>query len=140
MEKKRVDLKELLGTPKKSSECIKTIRTPAAGVEHTNMDGSERQKALEKMKAGEKVRMIWDAEGKNSIYLLRGGKMKRLNLADCFGKLNSKVAADVIRWMTKENIIASATVANIVGGTRKRPKLGCVIELKVYETPEKEKK
>jgi hypothetical protein len=55
-------------------------------------------------------------------------------MADCFGRLNDKVAADVIRWLTQERISTAVRVARIVGGTRKRPKLGCLLELSTYRT------
>ncbi|MBW1890385.1 MAG: hypothetical protein JRI93_07660, partial [Deltaproteobacteria bacterium] len=41
------------------------------------------------------------------------------------------------RWLTKDNIVTAARVVRIVGGTRKRPKLGCVLELSTYPSPEK---
>lgn len=137
----RVDLKEIFCKPK-GRELIKTIRTSAVGVALTNLDGSERQEALKKLKEGEKVRLVWDANSpakKSIVYLVRGGLRQRLNMADCFGRLEDKIAGNVVRWITKDNILTSAKVVKIVGGTRKQPKLGCVLELSTYPGPEKEK-
>ena len=135
----RVDLKEIFCKPK-GRELIKTIRTSAAGVALSNIDGSERQEALKKLKEGEKVRLIWDTNspGKKSIvYLVRGGFRERLDMADCFGRLEDKIAGNVVRWISKDNILTSAKVVKIIGGTRKHPKLGCVLELSTYPGPEK---
>ena len=116
------------------------FNTAAVGTEYTNPDGSSRQDTLQKVKAGEKIRLIWDArnpEKKPVVYLVRKGRRQQLSMPDCFGRLGDKVAADVCRWMTKENIVTAAQVVKIVGGTRKRPKLGCVLELSTYPAPEK---
>ena len=103
---------------------------------------SLRQKFAEKLKVkvGEKIRLIWDArdpEKKPVIYLVRKGRRRQLSMPDCFGRLGDKVAADVCRWMTKEDVVTAARVVKIVGGTRKRPKLGCVLELSTYPAPKK---
>jgi hypothetical protein len=113
------------------------------GVEYSNIDGSDRQEALKKNKIGEKVRLIWDAGdsgNKDTVYLVRKGLGQELAMPDCFGRLNDKVAADVIHWLTKENVVTSAKVAKLSGGTRKRPRLGCVLELRTYPGPKKKEK
>ena len=56
----RINLKEVMCKPKKKN-LIETFRTPAVGCEYKNIDGSERQAALEKLKEGERVRLLWDA-------------------------------------------------------------------------------
>ena len=122
----------------KGKDQLNQFKTPVVGSEYNNPDGTDRQEALAKLKAGEKVRLIWDSGesgNKTIIYVVRGGKGKALTMADCFGRLGDKTAADVIRWLTEENIIALATVSKITGGTRKRPKLGCVLELTTYPGP-----
>lgn len=134
----RMGLKEIVCKPRKK-DFIESIRTSATGSEYNNPDGSDRQIALQKLKVGERVRLMWDAGEtgqKKTIYLVRGGKSQRFSMSDCFGRLNDKMAADVIRWLTKENITTSAKVVKIVGGTRKRPKLGCILELSTYRGPE----
>ncbi len=137
----RIDLREVICKPKKKN-LVQTFRTPAAGCEYTNMDGSERQLALEKLKVGERVRIMWDAGkdgNKKTLYLVRRRHTQGFSMADCFGRLNDKVAADVIRWLTQDKIATAAHVAKIVGGTRKRPKLGCILELSTYRTAERDR-
>lgn len=136
-----VNLKEIF-CKRKGDGFIDKVRTPATGCEHSNPDGSERQETLEKLKVGEKVRLIWDATGsvnKNTVYLLRKGRTQQLSMPDCFGRLNDKVATDVVRWLTHDNIVTSAKVVKITGGTRKNPRLGCVLELTTYPGPEKKR-
>jgi hypothetical protein len=109
------------------------------GVEYSNIDGSDRQEALKKIKAGERVRLIWsagDSGDKDTVYLVRKGLSQELSMPDCFGRLNDKVAADVVRWLTRENRVTGARVVKLTGGTRKRPKLGCILELRTYPGPE----
>ena len=133
----QVDLQEIACRPK-TDRLLETFRTAVVGTEYTNADGSERQRALEKLKVGDKVRLIWDrnrAGDRDLIYLLRGGRRQRLNLRDCFGRLNDKVAGDVARWLMRDNIGTCARVVQINGRTRKRAKLGCVLELKTYQNP-----
>lgn len=131
----QLDLKEIFCDPKKG-EFIETFRTAAAGVAYMNPDGSNRQDVLEKMKAGQKVRMLWDAgstKGRRTVYLVRGSFAGQPSMADCFGLLSDKVAGDVVRWVTQEDIMTAAKVAKITGGTRKQLKLGCVLELSTYQ-------
>ncbi|MFC1505133.1 hypothetical protein ACFL5W_01310 [Thermodesulfobacteriota bacterium] len=136
----QVDLKEIY-CKRKDDDYIKRFRTAAVGTAYRNPDGSDRQTALKKLKQGAKVRLIWDAGAsgnKNTVYLVCSGRARReLSLPDCFGRLNDKVAADVIRWMTKEGVITAAKVADITGGTPKHPNLGCVLELTTYPAPPK---
>ena len=137
--KQVVNLKEIVCKSKKKN-FVQTFITSAVGCEYSNPDGSERQEALAKAKVGEKVRLLWDAGetgNKKTIYLVRGPGIQQLNIANCFGRLNDEVARDVIRWLTQESIATTAKVAKIVGGTRKRPKLGCVLELSTYKVVEK---
>jgi hypothetical protein len=137
--KQVVNLKEIVCKSKKK-DFVQTFNTSAVGCEYSNPDGSERQEALAKAKVGEKVRLLWDAGetgNKKTIYLVRGPGIQQLNIANCFGRLNDEVARDVIRWLTQESIATTAKVAKIVGGTRKRPKLGCVLELSTYKVVEK---
>ena len=138
----RINFKEIIGKPKEKNR-IKTFRTSAVGCEYSNADGSDRQSALEKLKAGEKVRLLWDAGedgAKKTIYLVRGPYSQKLNIGNCFGRLDDKVAADVIRWLNRDYVTTTAKVVKIVGGTRKRPKLGCIIELSTYQTAESKKR
>lgn len=137
--KERVDLKEIF-CKRSDGNYLDSVRTAAVGVEYSNIDGSDRQEALKKVKQGDRVRLIWDAGdsgGKDFVYLVRKGTSNELSMPDCFGRLNDKVAADVIRRLTKENVVTAAKVAKITGGTKKRPKLGCVLELRAYPAPEK---
>lgn len=137
-EKRTIGLKEVVCKPK-AKNLIDTFRSAAVGCEYTNPDGSERQDALGKIKVGQNVRLLWDAgeSGQKKIIYLARSKTQHFKMADCFGRLNDKTAADVIRRLTQENIATTATVAKIVGGTRKRPKLGCVLELSTYHVPSK---
>ena len=133
-----IGLKEIVCRPAEKYR-LQSFRTSAVGCEYTNPDGSDRQEAVLKLKAGQKIRLLWDAGEngqKKTIYLV-GARGKRFSMSDCFGRLNDKTAADVIRWLTREKITTAAKVAKIVGGTRKRPKMGCVIELSTYRTPAK---
>ena len=137
--KRVVNLKEIVCKSKKK-DWVQTFNTSAVGCEYSNPDGSERQEALAKVKIGEKVRLLWDAGetgNKKTIYLVRGPRTQQLNISNCFGRLSDKVAGEVIRWLTQENIGTTAKVVKIVGGTRKRPKLGCVVELSTYHVKEK---
>jgi hypothetical protein len=137
--KTTVNLKEIVCKPK-AKDLVQSFRTSAAGCEYSNPNGSERQEALAKVKAGEKVRLLWDSGesgNKKTIYLVRGPKSQELDISDCFGRLEDKVAADVIRWLTQESIATTAKVVKIMGGTRKRPKLGCVVELSTYRVDDK---
>ena len=136
---KQVALKEIF-CKRKDEDYIKRFNTPAIGTEYSNPDGSDRQKSIQKVKAGDKVRLIWHAEAagsKDVVYLVRKGGRQELSMPDCFGRLSDKVAADVIRWLNQDNIVTSAKVVKIVGGTRKRPKLGCIMELTTYPGPKK---
>ena len=136
-----VDLKEIF-CKRKGDDYIQKFRTPATGCEYSNPDGSDRQEALQKLKVGNRVRLIWDAGesgNKTTVYLLRKGKSTELSMPECFGRLNDKTAAEVTRWLTQDNIVTSAHVAKITGGTRKQPKLGCVLELRTYPGPKKKK-
>jgi hypothetical protein len=135
----RVELKEIYCN-RADDDFIKSFRTPVVGSEYSNVDSSERQAALQKLKVGEKVRLIWEggeSGSKDKIYVLRGGKGRELAMPDCFGRLNDKVTSDVIQWLTREKIITAAHVADITGGTSKRPKLSCVLELRTYPGPDK---
>ncbi len=134
----RINLKEVMCKPKKR-DFIVSFRTPAVGCEYKNIDGSERQEALEQLKEGERVRLLWDAgkDGtKKTIYLVRGRHTQAFSMTNCFGRLNDKAASDVIRRLTQEQIATTAHIAKIVGGTRKKPKLGCLLELSTYRTSE----
>ena len=137
----QVDLKEIY-CKRKDEDYIKRFRTAAVGTAYRNPDGSDRQTALKKLKEGAKVRLIWDSGttgNKKTVYLVCSGRARELSLPDCFGRLNDKVAVDVIRWMTKEDVITAAKVADITGGTPKHPNLGCVLELSTYPAPKKKK-
>ena len=138
-EKRTVGLKEIVCKPRKKN-LVQTFRTSAAGCEYTNPDGSERQEALSRVKAGEKIRLLWDSGesgNKKTVYLVRGPRTQRFSISNCFGRLDSKVAEDVVHWLTQESIATTARVVKVVGGTRKRPKLGCILELSAYHVPEK---
>ena len=133
----RIDLKEIYCN-RTDDDFIKSLRTTVVGSEYSNVDGSERQAALEKLKIGEKVRLIWEAGesgSKDKIFVLRGSKGRELVMPDCFGRLNDKVTGDVIQWLTREKSITSAQVVDITGGTSKRPKKSCVLELRTYPGP-----
>ena len=135
-----VDLKEIF-CKRKDDGYIKKIRTAATGCEYSNPDGSDRQEALKKVKVGRRVRLIWDASGGgNTVYLVRSGSAQQLSMPDCFGRLNNKIAADVVRWLTHDNIVTAARVVKITGGTSKSPKQGCVLELTTYPGPREKKK
>ncbi len=141
-QQKQVDMKEIV-CKKRGKDFIKQFRTSVSGCEYKNIDGSDRQETLAKMKVGKRVRLIWAAGGdgkSKKIYVVRSRGTNQLAMPDCFGHLNKKVAADVIRWLNKDNIVTSAKIVDIVGGDRKRPKLGCVLELTTYHRPEKKKK
>jgi hypothetical protein len=138
-EKQIVNLREIVCKPRKK-DWVQTFNTSAVGCEYSNPDGSDRQEALAKLKVGEKVRLLWDAGqtgSKKTIYLVRGPKTQQLSISNCFGRLNDKLAGDVIRWLTRDSIVTAAKVIKIVGGTSKRPKLGCVIELSTYQATAK---
>lgn len=131
--KETIGLKEILCKPKEKNR-LKTFRTAAIGCEYSNPDGSNRQKTMDQLKVGQKIRLLWDSgeSGHKKIIYLTSGRSRNFSMSDCFGRLNDKTAEDVIRWLTQDNITTFAKVADIVGGTRKRPKKGCVIELSTY--------
>ena len=136
-QQQQVALKEIF-CKRKDEDYIQQFNTPAIGTEYSNPDGSDRQASIKKLKKGEKVRLIWQTESPDNrdvVYLVRKGRGEEIFMPDCFGRLNDKAAADVIRWLNQDNIVTSAKVVKIVGGTRKRPKLGCVIELTTYPAP-----
>jgi hypothetical protein len=135
--KEQVAMKEIF-CKRKDEDYIKRFNTSAIGTEYSNPDGSDRQKTIGKLKEGEKIRLIWQAESagnKDVVYLVRKGRGQELSMPDCFGRLNDKLATDVIHWLNQENIVTAGKVLKITGGTRKRPKLGCVIELTTYPGP-----
>ena len=83
-----VNLKEIVCKTRKK-DWVQTFNTSAVGCEYSNPDGSERQEALAKVKAGEKVRLLWDAGEKGNkkiIYLVRGARSQQLNISNCFGR------------------------------------------------------
>lgn len=136
------DLKEIF-CKRQDDGFLRRIRTAATGCEYSNPDGSQRQETLGKLKAGERVRLIWGGPGagtKNTVYVVRKGKNKELSMPDCFGRLNDKLAAEVIRRLTQDNVVTAAKVIRITGGTRKSPRLGCVLELSMYPGPKKKKR
>lgn len=136
-EEKKVELKEIF-CKSKGDGFLKQFRTAAVGCQYSNRDGSSRQDALKKLKVGERVRLIWNAEeasSKDTVYLLKSGRGQELFLPDCFGRLDDKITAKVVRWLTRDNIVTAAKVVRITGGTRKQPRLGCVLELSTYPGP-----
>jgi hypothetical protein len=140
-QEKRVGLKEIICKPQKKA-FIESFKCAAVGCEYSNVDGSDRQEALLKLKAGQRVRLMWDSGdsgNKKTIYLVRASRGREFSMADCFGRLSDDVAADVIRRLTRDNIVAAAKVEKIVGGTSKRPKLGCVLELSLHQGPKSKK-
>lgn len=116
----------------KGDRYLKRFRTAAVGTAYRNVDGSERQKVVSGLKEGEHLRLVWDVRKENRILLLKKGAGRDLDMSKCMGRLDDKVAADVLRGVTQETSVPSARVAKISGGTRKRPKLGCVIEISIY--------
>lgn len=137
-QEERVDFKEILCN-RWDGQYIKQFRTTAAGSHHKNIDGSERQHALGKLKEGGKVRMLLttaEKGTKRNIYLIRGDKRQELDISECFGRLNDSVAADVIRWLTHDRVVTAARIFKLTGGTRKKPKLGCILECRTYPAPE----
>ena len=119
---------------------LKKFKTTAIDSEQKNLDGSDPQEAINKLKIGEKVRLIWDAdstEDTHVVYLLRSGEGDQLSMADCFGRLNVNVATQVIRGVSGGDTMTEARVNKIAGGTRKRPMLSCVLEITTYPAPEK---
>ena len=133
-----VGLKEII-CKRQKKHFIEAFRANVVGTEYSNPDGSRRQDAMQKIKEGDKVRMVW-AQGqsgsKDIVYLVKGGIGRELIMSNCFGRLDDKTAAQVIHWLDKENIVTAARVVKITGGTPKRPKLGCVLELETYHGPE----
>ena len=128
---RQVDLKEIY-CKRKDDGYLKQFRTAAVGTAYRNVDGSERQKALQELKVGERLRLVWDVRKENKILLLKGGGGARLDISRCIGRLDDKVAAEVIRGVSQETSVPTARVAKITGGNRKRPKLGCVVEMSMY--------
>jgi len=138
-EKIHVDLKEIY-CKRKDDAFIKRIRTSAVGCAYNNPDGSDRQKIVAKLKAGERIRLIWeaaDAKKDPTVYLVRKGASRQLNMTDCFGRLNDRVASEIVRKLTRENVVTSATVVRLTGGTRKNSKRSCILELTLYPGPKK---
>ena len=128
---------------RKDDDFIKQFNTSVVGCHLRNVDGSERQEALKKIKIGQKVRLILEpGQGgkKDKINLLPGGRSQELDISQCFGRLNDKFTKDIVRWLTRDNIVTSAKVVNITGGTRKQPKLGCVLQLTTYQEKQKSSK
>jgi hypothetical protein len=128
---RQVDLKEIY-CKRKDAGYLKRFRTAAVGTAYRNVDGSERQQALESLKAGQRLRLVWDVRKENKILLLKGGGGAQLDISSCIGRLNDKVAAEVLRGVSQETQVPTARVAKITGGTRKRPKRGCVVEVSIY--------
>jgi hypothetical protein len=139
----QVALKEII-CKRKKKDFIDKFRTRAVGTEYSNPDGSRRQDAIQQVKEKDKVRLVW-AEGqsgsKDIVYLVKGGIGRELVMSNCFGRLDDKIASQVIHWLNKENIVTAARVVKITGGTPKNPKLGCILELETYQGPkEKDQK
>jgi hypothetical protein len=128
---RQVDLKEIY-CKRKDGGYIKQFRTAAVGTAYRNVDGSERQSALERLKVGERLRLVWDVRKGNKILLLRSSRGTQLDISRCIGRLEDKVAAEVLRGVSQETRVPTARVAKITGGTRKRPRLGCVVEISIY--------
>jgi len=137
-----VELKEIV-CKRKKKHFIEAFRTTAVGTAYSNPDGSRRQDAIQKIKEGDKVRLVW-AEGqsgtKDIVYLVKGGIGRELIMSNCFGRLDDKTAARVIHWLNKENIVTAARVVKMTGGTSKQPKLGCILELETYHGPKEKEK
>ncbi len=127
----RVVFKEIY-CKRKGEGYLKRFRTAAVGTAYRNVDGSERQQILEGLKVGDRLRLVWDVRKENRILLLKWGAGRDIDMSLCMGRLDDKVAAEVLRGVTQETRVPTARVAKISGGTRKRPKLGCVIEMSIY--------
>ncbi|MCG6895370.1 MAG: hypothetical protein LJE65_17345 [Desulfobacteraceae bacterium] len=133
----RVELKEIV-CKNKGDDYLDRYRTAVVGTEYTNMDGSSRQDPLKKLKEGDRVALLWapgKAEKKDIVYTVKRGLTGEIAISDCFGRLNDKAAAGVIRALQQDNVTTSARVAKITGGTRKKPRLGCVLEMTTYAGP-----
>jgi hypothetical protein len=128
---RQVDLKEIY-CKRKDDGYLKRFRTAAVGTAYRNVDGSDRQQALETLKVGQRLRLVWDVRKENKILLLKRGGGAQLDISRCIGRLDDKVAAEVLHGINQETHVPTARVAKITGGTRKRPKLGCVVELSIY--------
>jgi hypothetical protein len=128
---RQVDLKEIY-CKRKDPGFLKRFRTAAVGTAYRNVDGSQRQSAIEGLKVGERLRLVWDLRKENKILLLRGGGGAQVDISRCIGRLDDKVAAEILRGVGQETRVPTARVAKITGGTRKRPRLGCVVEVSIY--------
>lgn len=127
----RVVFKEIFSKAK-GEGYLKRFRTAAVGTAYRNVDGSERQQILEGLKAGDRLRLVWDVRKGSRILLLKWGSGRNLDMSRCMGRLDDKVAAEVLRGVTQQTRVPTARVAKITGGTRKRSKLGCVVEMSIY--------
>lgn len=133
---KRLEFKEFYGDPQ-TTGYKKKFKTKAVGVTMPNMDGSDRQEVIEALKPGQKVRLVWDENNEydsNAIMLFpyEDSGTNRVKAYDQFGFLKRDLAADVVRWVTKEDFSVYAEVSKILGGTEDAPTLGCLLEITVY--------
>jgi hypothetical protein len=132
IERKLVAFTEIYGDPKETGYQRK-FKTKAVGVTKPNYDGSSRQEVIKRLRVGQKVRLVWD---KNNPYdpntIMLFPDYDQLNMEECFGHLKADLASDVVCWVTEGDLSVYAEVAKILGGTKKLPTLGCLLEITVY--------
>ncbi len=131
---KRVEMKVIYGDKQKKYK--RTFKTKVVGVTFDNDDGTSRQNAIGNLQKGQKVHLIWNPHNeysKNAILVCGVLVGNELDLSSCIGHLKEDIGKDVIKWMHDDTLGGIyAEVADVLGGTKKFPTLGCLVKICLY--------
>ncbi len=126
-----LDLKTLFGEKQKTYK--RQFKTKIVGVTYDNIDGSSRQDAIRRARRGQRIQLAWnpaDPYDANAGLVFCEGSMEYLEMDDCMGHIKADLAADIVEWVKTDKYKSIyAEVADVLGGSRKFPTLGCLIEI-----------
>jgi hypothetical protein len=130
----RVEMKVLYGDKQKKYK--RTFKTKVVGVTFDNDDGSSRQDAIGHLQIGQQVHLVWNPHNEyseNAILVCGTIVGNEVILSTCVGHLKADLGEDVVKWMDDDTLNGIyAEVADILGGTKKLPTLGCLIKICLY--------
>lgn len=129
-----MELKGIYG--EKQKKYIRTFETKVVGVTFDNDDGSSRQDAIGNLQVGQQVYLVWNPHNphsSNAILVFGNISTNEVVMSSCLGHLKSGLGADVLEWSKDDNYEGIyAEVVKILGGTKNKPTLGCLIRICLY--------
>lgn len=107
------------------NEPLELIETRVAGVTFENDDGTNRQEILKKCKPGDSIVLEhWPMpEDEYAVKVLREN-------GEQLGHIPREDAEDVAEWLGSANSV-TAKIKKITGGTKDKPTIGCIIEIRI---------